>query len=176
MARIEQDRTQRQLGAAEGYLELGLPQRALEILQSRPHWATMPFEANFLTGQALRALDRHREALRPLEAAAALRPDDRAVAMELGWCYKRTHRLAQAIDALERARRHHPEDPLLHYNLACYWSLARNPAKALVALAAALEREPHLHVLIAGEADFDPLRDHPDFQRLAAGHGHAPSV
>ena len=176
MGRIVQDRTQRQLGAAEGFLELGLPQKALEILQSRSHWATMPFEANFLTGQALRVLGRPREALRPLEAAAALRPDDLAVAMELGWCYKRTHRLAQAIDVLELARRHHPEAPLLDYNLACYWSLARNPAKALVALASALEQEPRLRLRIADETDFDPVRDHPDFRRLTAGQGHAPSV
>lgn len=174
MARRIQDRTQRQLGAAEGYLELGMPQKAMEILQSRQDWATMPFEANFLTGQALRALGRHREALRPLETAAALRPGHFAVAMELGWCYKRTHRLAQAIDALERARPHHPQDPLLHYNLACYWSLAQNPSKALDELAVALALEPGLRGLIAEEADFEPLRDHPGFRRLTAGH--APSV
>jgi tetratricopeptide (TPR) repeat protein len=176
MARITRDRIQRQLSAAEGYLELDLAQKALEILQSRPDWATMPFEAHFLTGRALRALGRHREALRPLEAAAALRPGDVAVALELGWCYKRTHRLAQAIDVLERARRHHPEQPLLHYNLACYWSLAHNPSRALDELTVALELEPRLRGLIAGEADFDALRDNPDFQRLTAGQGHAPSV
>jgi tetratricopeptide (TPR) repeat protein len=176
MARITRDRIQRQLSEAEGYLDLDLPEKALEILQSRPDWATMPFEANSLTGQALCALGRYREALRPLEAAAALRPDDLYVAIELGRCYKRTHRLAQAIDALERARRHHPEQPLLHYNLACYWSLAHNPSRALDELAIALELEPDRRGLIAGEADFAPLRDNPDFQRLAAGHGHAPSV
>jgi tetratricopeptide (TPR) repeat protein len=75
----------------------------------------------------LRSLKRYREALKPLEVAAALRPAEIRVAIALGWCYKRTHRLAQAIDALERACRHNPDAPgLLHYNLACYWSLAGN--------------------------------------------------
>jgi tetratricopeptide (TPR) repeat protein len=169
MAGLIRDRIVRQLDAAEGYLMLGLPERALDILRSRPDWATMQFEASLLTGEALRALGRHREALRPLEAASKLRPGDVGVAIALGWCYKRTHRLAQAIDALERAEREHPDEPLLHYNLACYWSLARNPAKALDALAVALTLDPDLRSLIADEGDFDPIRDHPDFLRVIPG-------
>ena len=79
-----------------------------------------------LTGEALRVLGRYRDALKPLEVAASLRPGDVGVAIALGWCYKRTHRLAQAIDALGRAVRHNPDEALLHYNLSCYWSLAGN--------------------------------------------------
>jgi tetratricopeptide (TPR) repeat protein len=148
---------------------LDLPARALEILERRSDWATMQFEASFLCGEALRSLERYREALKPLEVAAKLRPGDVAVAIALGWCYKRTHRLAQAIDALERAERHNPEHALLHYNLACYWSLAGNPSKALDELAVALELEPTLRSLIAEESDFDPLRGNPEFERLTVG-------
>jgi Flp pilus assembly protein TadD len=169
MTRIIRDRIIRLLDQAEGYLMLGLAERALEILQSRPDWATMQFEASLLTGEALRALGRFREALKPLEMAAALRPGDAGVAIPLGWCYKRTHRLAQAIDALERAAKEHPEEPLLHYNLACYWSLAHNPTKAIAELAVALALEPELRELIAEESDFDPLRGNPEFERLTLG-------
>jgi tetratricopeptide (TPR) repeat protein len=169
MSRIIRDRIKRQLDEAEGYLMLNLPSRALQLLQSRPDWATMQFEASFLTGEALRSLERYREALKPLEVAAGLRPNDVAVAIALGWCYKRTHRLAQAIDALERAERHNPEEPLLHYNLACYWSLAGNASKALDELAAALELEPELRSLIPDESDFDQLRGNPAFERLTVG-------
>ena len=168
MARIVPDRIQRSLNEAEGFLMLGLPGKALEVLQSRGDWATMKFEAAFLTGEALRSLGRCREAIAPLEAAAALRPEDIGVAVALGWCYKRTHKLAQAIDSLERARLHNPREPLLRYNLACYWSLVGNASKALAELAAALELQPDLRTRIADEADFDSIRRLPDFERLTA--------
>ena len=172
MSRIIRDRIKRQLDEAEGYLMLNLPQSALAILERRADWATMQFEASYLMGEALRSLSRYREALKPLEIAAALRPAEVGVAIALGWCYKRTHRLAQAIDALERAGRHNPDAPgLLHYNLACYWSLAGNSAKALESLASALEHDSDLRALIADESDFQHLRGNPDFERLL---GHAP--
>ena len=160
------DRIKRQLGEAEGYLMLNLPKKALEILEGRSDWATMQFEASLLTGEALRVLDRYRDALKPLEVAASLRPGDVGVAIALGWCYKRTHRLAQAIDALGRAVRHNPEVALLHYNLSCYWSLAGNPTKSLDELSAALDLDPDLRALIPNESDFDALRGNPDFERL----------
>ena len=163
------DRIKRQLGEAEGYLLLNLPARALEILEGRTDWATMQFEASLLTGEALRVLGRHRDALQPLEVAASLRPGDVGVAIALGWCYKRTHRLAQAIDALYRALRHHPDEALLHYNLACYWSLAGNASRSLEELAVAFDLDPDLRARIASEPDFDPLRGNPEFERLTVG-------
>lgn len=169
MSRIIRDRIKRQLDEAEGYLMLNLPGRTLEILGRRADWATMQFEASFLAGEALRSLERYREALKPLEVAAGLKPNDIGVAIALGWCYKRTHRLAQAIDALERAERLNPEAPLLHYNLACYWSLAGNASKALDELSVALDLEPELRSLIAEETDFDQLRGNPEFERLTLG-------
>lgn len=174
MARIVPDRIKRNLNEAEGFLMLGLPSRALEVLQSRDDWETMKFEAGFLTGEALRSLGRCREAIAHLEAAAALRPDDIGVAVALGWCYKRTHKLAQAIDSLDRARRHNPREALLRYNLACYWSLAGNAAQALSELAAALDLQPEFRKRIADESDFDSLRGLPEFERLTADHASRP--
>ncbi|MFO0907618.1 MAG: tetratricopeptide repeat protein [Isosphaeraceae bacterium] len=169
MGRIFRDRIKRQLDEAEGYLMLDLPLRALEIIERRADWATMQFEASYLMGEALRSLERYRDALKPLEVAAKLRPNDVGVALALGWCYKRTHRLAQAIDALERAVRADPDVALLHYNLACYWSLASNVSKALDELAVALDLDPNLRSLIADETDFDQLRGNPEFERLTVG-------
>lgn len=157
------------LDEAEGYLMLELPEYALRILESRDEWPLMTFEASFLKGETLRALERYREALVELEVAAALRPDDIGVALAQGWCYKRTNRLAEAVDALERAAKHEPDNALIHYNLACYWSLAANPSRALSELAIALSLDPDLRGLIAEESDFDPLRGAPAFERLARG-------
>jgi tetratricopeptide (TPR) repeat protein len=166
MGAIIRDRVRKQLHEAEGYLMLELPRHALAILESRPEWFGMQFEACFLKGEALRSLERYREALQPLETAASLRPGDTGVALALAWCYKRTNRLAQAIDALDRARRHDPENALLHYNLACYWSLAANPGRALEELSVALRLDSKLRDLIAAERDFNNLRGNPAFDRL----------
>ena len=167
------DRIKRQLSEAEGYLMLGMPHKALAILEARDDWATMRFEAAFLTGEALRTTGRYRESLKQLELAASLRPEDVGVAVALGWCYKRTQRLAQAIDALSRAVRHKPREAILHYNLACYWSLANNPTKATQSLAFALALNPDLRSMVVKEPDLDPLRNDPDFQRIV-GPGPSP--
>jgi tetratricopeptide (TPR) repeat protein len=169
MSRINGDQIRKKLDEAEGYLMLDLARRALEILESQQDWLSMQFEASLLKGEALRSLNRYRDALRPLEIAAALRPGDSRVALALGWCFKRTNRLAQAIDSLERALREHPDEALLHYNLACYWSLAANGAKALGELSAALDLDPDLRTLITHESDFDALRGNPEFERLISG-------
>lgn len=167
MSGVMLDPIVRKLREAEGFLELEMPSHALEILQSRPDWATMQFEASYLTGEALRSLGRYREALDSLDVAARLKPDHLLVAVAQGWCYKRSHRLAQAIDALSRARIAHPEEPLLAYNLACYWSLAGDSERCLDALADALNIAPSFRSLIPDEADFDPVRNLPAFRKLA---------
>jgi tetratricopeptide (TPR) repeat protein len=166
MNSISPSRIRRQLEEAEGYLMLEMPSYALGILESRDEWPSMPFEASFLKGEALRCLDRYREALVSLEVAASLRPEDVAVALAQGWCYKRTNRLAQAVDALERAAQHEPDNALIHYNLACYWSLAGNTSKALEELSIALRLKPEMRRLIPDEDDFHSLRGNSTFERL----------
>jgi len=174
MTRISGDQVRKKLEEAEGYLMLDLPRRSLQILESQPDWLNMQFEACLLKGEALRSLNRYRDALRHLEIAAALRNGDSRVALALGWCYKRTNRLAQAIDSLERAIREHPDEALLHYNLACYWSLAANSPKALEALRTAFELDQRLHALVTQESDFDSLRGDPKFERLVKDCAHQP--
>jgi tetratricopeptide (TPR) repeat protein len=169
MSRSIGDQTRRKLNEAEGYLDLDLPHHALQILESRPDWPNLKFEACLIKGESLRRLNRFRDAIGPLETAASLRPGDTRVALALGWCYKRTNRLAQAIDSLDRARRHHPDDPLLHYNLACYWSLAGNADRALDELHNALRLDPDLRTRLADEPDFQQLRGNSDFDQLAMG-------
>jgi Flp pilus assembly protein TadD len=169
MSQIIDEQARRRLQEAEGYLELDLSHHALRILESRPEWSNLQFEACLLKGECLRRLGRFREAAQSLEIAATLRPSDSRVALALGWCYKRTNRLAQAIDALERARKYQAEDELIRYNLACYWSLAGNVAKALAELTEALRLEPDLRTRVADEPDFQRLRGNPEFERLVMG-------
>jgi hypothetical protein len=59
-------------------------------------------------------------------------------------------------------------EAIIHYNLACYWSLARNKRYALKYLAQAFEIDAKYRDLVHDEPDFDFVRDDPDFQSLTS--------
>jgi Flp pilus assembly protein TadD len=153
---------------AEGYLELGMPQQALQALARLGAPANFDVDALYLWGEALRALQRPFEALVPLERAVRLAPEDIRVRMALGWCYKRTGRLDLAIDSLEQALTVEPDEALLRYNLACYLSLAGQKRRALGHLSQAFETDPVYRELVESESDFDPIRADPEFRAMCA--------
>jgi tetratricopeptide (TPR) repeat protein len=148
----------RAIEEAEGYTDLGMLEHALRALQRRGALVHSNGRACFSLGEALVKLHRYEEALLPLERSADLMPDDIHVRLVLGWCYKRTGQLAKAIDALERAVKVDPSEGVLHYNLACYWSLALNRTLALRYLAKALEIDTNFRDMIADEPDFNAIR------------------
>ncbi len=157
---------QQTIQEAEGYLELGMNDHALHALQHRGAIVHGSGRACYLLGETLREMGRYEEALFPLERSADLVPDDIHAWLALGWCYKRTGQLSRAIGALERAVHVDPGEPVLQYNLACYWSLARNRELALRHLAKALDLDCNYRDLVQDEPDFDALRDDPQFQQL----------
>lgn len=166
MSGSQRVRMQRILKEAEGYLELSMPQAALGVLARLGEAGTFRGQQFFLTGEALRALERYDEAVEPLQQAADLLPSNIHVWIALGWCLKRTGRLDLAIEALERAEEVEPEQALIQYNLACYWSLAGKKTRALAYLSRALSLDPGYRDLIRNEADFDSIRSDPEFEAL----------
>ncbi|QEG33309.1 TPR end-of-group domain-containing protein [Bythopirellula goksoeyrii] len=152
---------------AEGYLELGMPEHALHSLQRRGKVVHADARGCYLLGESLRELRRYREAIFPLKRSLELIPDDIHVWMALGWCYKRTGDVARAIDALEQAVEIEPGEAILHYNLACYWSLVRDRRQSLRCLSRALNIDGNFRDFIASESDFDPLRNDPLFKNIA---------
>jgi len=166
MVRDSALRRQRLIAEAEGYLDLNMPEHALASLESLERPAEAEFEVEYLRGLAMRALERHHEALGHLERALAVRADHVGLLMALAWCYKRTGQLPKAITCTEQAYKVEPKEPILLYNLACYWSLAGNKTQALSWLGRALRMNRQLRRLIDAETDFDPLRDDADFQMI----------
>jgi tetratricopeptide (TPR) repeat protein len=158
----------RAIEEAEGYTELGMLEHALRALQRRGSLVHGNGRACYLLGEALRELARYEEALLPLERSADLLPDDIHVLLALGWCYKRTGQLAKAIEVLERAVKVDASEAVLHYNLACYWSLARNRTLALRYLSRALEIDSNFRDMVADEPDFNPLRHDSEFIALTS--------
>jgi len=165
MSPEERIRRQQILERAEGYLELGMPEHTLAALaELGPQ--IIDGKASYLSGEALRALDRHADAVPHFELARNAIPDDIHILLALAWCYKRTRRIDRAIEALERALEIDPGEAILYYNLACYWSLVGNRHYALRFLARALAIDGNYRDLVFDEPDFAPLRDDPDFQEL----------
>jgi tetratricopeptide (TPR) repeat protein len=159
-------RIQRVLREAEGYLELNMPQTALDLLSRITEPGTFRGQQLYWTGEALRALDRYDEAIVVLEQAADFLPSNIHVWLALGWCRKRSGRLDLAISALERAEEVSPEEAIVHYNLACYWSLAGKKQRALAYLSRAISIDSNYRDLIVDERDFDPIRSDPEFRAL----------
>ena len=153
---------------AEGYLELDMPQQALDTLSRLGDPTGFDPDALYLWGEALRELERYDEALIALRQAAETMPENVHVWFALGWCHKRTGRVDLAIAALQRAMAVAPEEALVHYNMACYLSLSGEKPRALECLAKALTINPRYRRLIDDESDFDPLRFDPKFQALCA--------
>ena len=169
---------------ADGYLELvtvfadlwelppdvrnRLAQRALAVLRRLDKCDQEDAYVFYLRGLALRAMERYEEAIVPLREAADLEPDNIHAYLALGWCYKRIDWLDLAIEALEEAFSIDPRQAIIHYNLACYWSLSGNTNLALAYLASAFEIDASYKELVAKETDFDPIREHPDFQELTS--------
>ena len=153
---------------AEGYLELGMPQHALETLARLGDPANFSAGAFYLQGEALKSMERYGEALVPLARAAELAPDDVHVRLATAWCYKRTDRIDLAIAAMEEAVSVEPGEAILHYNLACYLSLAGDKQPALTHLAEALAIDADYRDLVGDEPDFDPIRSDPEFLALTS--------
>lgn len=156
----------RQLRQAEGYLELSMPQHALEVLRQIEEPLDREFAFHLLRGMAHRDLQDYALALVSLEAAGAINPKSVTLQMALAWCYKRTDQLPKAIVATEFAHQIDPKEPILMYNMACYLSLAREKEQALNWLGQALRASPAIVRMIPEESDFDPLRNDPDFVRM----------
>ena len=184
MSDFSRIRRQQILREAEGCLELvnlfadrwplspatrdAISARAIETLKRIENPGGLKGQILFLQGQALRHMQRFTEAVAPLREAAEYEPQNVHIRLALAWCYKRCRRLDLAIEALESALEIDPALAILHYNLACYWSLAGNSKVAISYLTQAIDLEPNYRDTLQDEADFDPIRGHPHFQALSA--------
>lgn len=145
-----------------------MAQQALAALDRIEDPGSFRSHSLLLRGEALRALDRYREALTALQEALKYAPTNTQIHLAMGWCYKRVGQLDWAADILRRAVEEDPEEAQLHYNLACYYSLMGQRQRAIASLAIAIRLDRRYRDMACEEADFDPIRSDPDFQELAS--------
>jgi tetratricopeptide (TPR) repeat protein len=184
MTAMSSQRRQAILREAAGYIELGellaqpdLPTpphaeklllRGLAAVRQLPEPTRSRPDARLLEGEGLRALGRFEEAIPPLTAVTEEHPERIEAWLGLGWCLKRIGRLDAAIDMLRKGLAASPQQPILFYNLSCYFSLDGNVAAAVEHLTQAIALDDRFRDLTQLEPDFDPIRKDPRF--LAATH------
>lgn len=168
MSARSQLRRQRRLEAAGGYLALEMPDHALRELRGIDDPQDDDFEFCRLQGEALRQKEHHEAALAAFERAHQIQPQSLDVLMGMAWCLKRTERLSEAIAVMEQAYDTQPNEPVVLYNLSCYFALAGDKAAALSWLGRALRMDGSLGQLIHDEHDFDSLRSDPHFRFIVA--------
>lgn len=159
-------RLKRRMDAAQGYLMLDLPDRALCELDEIVEADEVTYEYHLLRGEALRAKADHYAALDAFRKAHVASPEELGALMGMAWCFKRIDRVDQSIEMMQQAYEFHKETAVVLYNLACYYSLAGKKELALSWLGRALRMDRGYVKLVPKETDFDPLRDDPDFLHL----------
>jgi len=163
MANSLQNRRKKFLNAAEGYLMLDMPDHALTELDQITDPENCLFKESKLRGEALRMKEEYGPALVAFGRAAVEKPNDSSLLLGMSWCYKRLDQLDQAIAATKQAYDVEPGEPIILYNLACYYTLASDKEQALSWLGRALRMDKDLLKLIPDEPDFNNLRNDPDF-------------
>ena len=175
MVLLPASRPKRHFNAAEGYLMLNMPEQALRELACIGS-ADNDSEIYFcLLGQAQQLAKQFNEAIDSFQIAYQKVPENLTTLMGMAWCYKRTDQLPLAISIMEEAYRQHPDQPIVLYNLSCYFALAGDKTNALSLLGRSLRMESDLIKLIAEEPDFDSLRSDKDFQFILESAGDTTS-
>lgn len=169
----------RAIRTAEGYLDLmstfesGLSMDALlaQPLADRMLGLLNSFEPApdhrsyvlHLKGEACRFSERFDSAISYFRKSLEIEPDSIHGLLAIAWCFKRCDRLEEAIDAMQIAIEFAPDQAICHYNLACYFALTGRVSNAIEYLAQAFELRPSFQQQVAGESDFDTIRDDPEF-------------
>jgi len=99
-------RVSKRLTQASGYLELGLPQQALDLLDNLGPLGPFEAQVELLRGEAYRRQQRFQEAAMSFRAAAekSLSPRDRQALLLMSVCYQQTGNVFEALRRLAQAR------------------------------------------------------------------------
>jgi tetratricopeptide (TPR) repeat protein len=109
---------------------------------------------------------RYQEALETYQQALALDPDDVKTRNNLGSTYIQLAMDEDAIKELQQALRLDESYSLAYYNLACVHARAGQSTEAVQYLQQAIVLTPEARQWAQTDADFAPVRSHPDVRRL----------
>ena len=148
----------RTLNAASGYLDLGMPEDAVELLDSVPaecrdHPAVMGcrVEISFASGQWDEAAG---------IAKGLVERNGEEPQHWIWWAYatRRADSIAAAEMILVDALARHPDVAMIHFNLACYAAVEGRTEEAGKRLSEAMRLDKNLSVLADDDPDLESLR------------------
>jgi tetratricopeptide (TPR) repeat protein len=138
---IDDAHARRLLEAARGYLELEMPQQALEEIRplERSHGRTSAFAEVALIHIALNDWERALDASLRLRAR---RPEHPGSWFQSAFCLHELGRTEEALITLDEAPRALRQEALWHYNRGCYLAVLQRPQDALPEVKKAINIEP----------------------------------
>lgn len=153
----------------------GDQERAAEMFLRAAEIQPESYETWALLEGLLRGLGREEESeqaqrrgIEAAERALEFSPDD-VRALYLGaTCLLMLGDEERGLEWADRAAATDPDDATVHYNLACFYSLAEKAERALDHLHEALDLGYAQREWIENDADLDSLRDHPSYARVIA--------
>lgn len=143
--------------AAHGWLELGLPVEALSELRSLSGAEQRRPEVLRLRLAAEMEIERWNAASDTARLLCLRQPGDAGAYMQAAYCLHETGDTLAARDWLLRGPGELLQEPLFHYNIACYHAVLGERDGALRHLARAFEMDPSLREMAAGDEDLEEL-------------------
>ena len=147
----------RQLRAAEGFLELGLPREAAEELDAVAASHSTRAEVLGLRVQVCRVLGQWEPMAAAAETLCRLDSGNPQWPISLAYAMRRAHSLGRAKSILLEAVGRFPQEAILHYNLACYEAQLGCLEPARERLREAIRLVPAWREMAAADADLEPL-------------------
>ena len=151
------DAFKRRLTAAEGFLELGLPQDAWDELEEIEPEHRDALEVLKLRLNILIPMQRWESAAILGDSIIRKSPTDGDFFCLTAYAVRRCRSLVEARDTLLLGRELLQNAPVFHFNMACYECQLGNLDTAKAYLATAFKLDPKWRVLALEEKDLEPL-------------------
>lgn len=148
--------------AARGYLQLGLPEEAGEMLDLLPIEVRTSSAVVFMRAEIYIHLEKWRKAMALVQPMAGMYPSQPAWWLFWGFSLSQLGEIREALQVLAKAAKFNPENAPIRYSLARCWAAAGEPAKAKAHLERAFEMDQRLRELASDDADLVMFRPAPD--------------